>query len=217
MKVNTIVWSKITGLGIYMYPHQIPVEPDTVCTVLRRNNNTISHMPFSDIYSYENVCWNCNFEVSSLEASTCPSCHWVKWPHCEEDGIIILDADDPDGWEETTGFYYKDFFDDYANQAYDYLGQGYPDDVEKCYTAILKHELKPIMVVDLDEDVVISLYIENVYSEIARDIISSINGQLTYSVYEVFDPDYYGGGSCIFCGGTTYGDTLCPSCANNVD
>lgn len=85
----------------------------------------------------------------------------------------------------------------------------------------LKHELQPIMVVsNLYNETIVSLYIENCNCEIAVEIIASTNVKLTYSMYyDLYDdPDSYrGGGSCVFCGSPTYDNILCPTCANNVD
>lgn len=231
MKVNTIVYTKATGLGIFMYPHTTPVEPNTICSVLSRKSNKIYHVPFSNIKPYQNVCWCCHGDgVDSLVDPTCPKCHWVICPdcgacrkfECEEDGIIVLDANDPYGWQETTGYYYEDFLDVYRNEDYDSLGQGSPDDIEKCYLALLNHQLQPIIVVDIDDigdNVIISLYIDKNDFVEAAEIIDSLNIKITYDMFDMsfiyLDSDERGG--CIFCGSRTYGDILCPTCAGNVD
>jgi len=227
MKIGTVVKINITDLGVYMYPHQKPVEPDTICSVLNRKKNRIFHLPYSSIIPYKNVCWRCGYDVDSTNEDTCSTCHWVtcahcgacKRPQCESDGVIVLDANDPHGWEETTGFYYEDFFDDYVNNKYYYLGQGHTQDVEKSYLEFQKHQLQPVIVVN--KYAIVSLYIENKYKNMARSIINKLNVRLTYSIIDdIFSNDYSynrSSGGCIFCGSTTYGDTLCPTCANNVD
>jgi len=226
MKIGTVVKTRITGLGIYMYPHEMPVEPDTICSVMSGKKNRIFHLPYSEIIPYNNVCWRCGCHVDSANEDTCPTCHWVTCPHCgackrpqcESDGVIVLDANDPHGWEETTGFYYEDFFDDYANDEYYYLGQGLTEDVEKSYLELQKHQLQPVIVVN--NYAIVSLYIENKYKQMARSTIHKLNIRLTYSIIDdmVFgDYSYSPSGECIFCGSSTYGDTLCPTCANNVD
>lgn len=46
MKENTVVWTEVTGLGIYLYPHETPIEDDTICSIINRDNTTVSNLAF---------------------------------------------------------------------------------------------------------------------------------------------------------------------------
>jgi len=225
MKLGSIVRTAKTGLGLYMYPHERPVKNTTTCSILSRKNNLIYHLPFSDIKPYNNTCWHCGHKVNSEDQITCNSCHWVSCPvcgackqgGCSPDGIVILDVLANRGWEELTGYDICAFFDDYANDEYYYLGQATTVEVERCYASLRHNGLVPIVIVD---DIgIVSLYVDTCYSQQAETIITSINGRLTDSLMDdaVFDSYTSNSGGCVFCGSSTYGDILCPSCANNID
>lgn len=51
--------------------------------------------------------------------------------------------------------------------------------------------------------------------EFEEDVFSEDN-ECYDDDYE-YDPEDRSTGSCAFCGSKTYGDILCPDCANNVD
>jgi len=212
-----------------MYPHERPVEDTTICSILSRNNNEIYHLPFSAIKPYTNICWKCGHKVSSEDQVTCYICHWVSCPKCgackqnvcSSDRILILDMLEENGWEEVTGYDMDSFFNIDINDKYHYLGQASAEEAERCYIALMQDDFVPIIIID---DVgILSLYINNTVAQQAELVIDSINGRLAYNLIDPSYPDFDSyssrpsGPSCIFCGDSTYGDILCPSCANNID
>lgn len=69
-----------------------------------------------------------------------------------------------------------DFFNDNIHDKYGCLGQAKVTEIEKCYSALIKSNLSPI--ISVDNAGVIYLYIENVYRKRAKEILSFIDVNL---------------------------------------
>jgi len=98
IKPGTTVWNKISGKGIYLYPHNVPVQPDSLCSVYSIDLKKVFQITVEDLKGYKNKCWNCGVAVNSISNNTCPVCHWVICPQCgkcsvhrKDNDIIVID------------------------------------------------------------------------------------------------------------------------------
>lgn len=219
MKLGTIVWSQPSSLGIYMYPHERPINPNTRCSILSRKDNKIHHVSYKDIKSYFNICWNCQNPVDSIESITCPTCHWVICPSCGacmrpkciDDYIVVLDELDSYGWEKSTGYNNKGFFDSNINKDYFCIAYDEILKIEEYYKMFLNNNIYPTIVVHNIEFA--SLFIEKEYSEVVDNFVY---GKPEYIGEDFLNFTLYTS-KCIFCGATTDSDIVCPSCTSKID
>lgn len=221
MKLGTVVWTKETDLGIYLYPHSRPVQSNTVCSVLSKADELIYHIPYNAIKSYRNLCWNCHALVNSEVNATCSVCHWVKCPVCDTcrrpgcspDSLQILDQSDPSNWEEVIGIDMDSFFDLFENDKYECLEKENIVKIESYCEAMIKNQLHPLLIINSLG--VVSLYVEVGSLGKAKEIICFIDSNIDET--DIIS-DFYGcSGVCVFCGEPTDGDMLCAMCANNID
>ncbi|MHB1394629.1 MAG: hypothetical protein ACYCYE_16465 [Clostridia bacterium] len=184
MKLGTVVWTKETDLGIYLYPHSRPVQSDTLCSVLCKGNELIYHIPYNAIKSYRNQCWNCHSLVNSDNNATCSICHWVKCPVCDTcrrpscspDSLQILDESDPSNWEEVIGFNMDTFFDFFENDKYECLEKGNLEKIESYCEALIQNQLHALLVINSIGIVAIYVEIDNLPK--AKEIIGLIDNSM---------------------------------------
>ncbi len=222
MKLGAVVWTKETELGIYLYPHDRPVQSNTICSILSKQDELIYHVPYNAIKSYRNQCWHCHTVVKGDVDATCSICHWVKCsvcgackrPSCSPDSLQILDATEPSNWMLVTGFDIDSFYDYFENDKYERLAKGSIEEVESYCEALIKNQLRPLLIIERDG--LISIYVEIDNIPKAKETIDFIDNDMDD---DDIIAEYYGrSGSCILCGDPTDdGDMFCPLCANNID
>lgn len=225
MKPGTVVTTRQYGTGMYMYPHEKPVESGTICSFLCRKDKLIYHLPFSTFEPYKDYCWSCDSSVDSSLDLTCDICHWVKCPHCGAckppecyaDSLLLLDIAEPENWEQVTGFDIDSFFDSISESKFHYLGQEEYGEVERCCKALMEYKIRPLLITD--DFGMILVYVEKSKEIVAEEILLDIGGSLIPPIilYNPADLERCNTGSCVICGEPTYdGETLCPVCADNI-
>lgn len=225
MKPGTVVATRQYGVGIYMYPHRRPVRSNTLCSFLRKKNKQIYHLPFSAFEPYMNYCWNCECSIDSSANATCSVCHWVvcptcgacQEPDCSSDSLLLLDMSEPNNWKKAIGFDIDSFFDGLSGSKYHYLGQEEHREVERCCKALMRHDIRPLLIVDNFD--MILIYVEKDKKIEAEEILKSIGGNLIPPIVfsSINKAASCSSGSCIICGEPTDGEMLCSMCSENVE
>ena len=225
MKLGAVVWTKETELGLYLYPHSRPVQRDTICSILSKQNELIYHVPYNAIKTYRNQCWHCHTVVKGDVDATCSICHWVKCsvcgackrPSCSPDSLQILDESEPRNWAEVTGFDVDSFYDFFENDKYERLEKGNLEKIESYCEALIRNQLHPLLLIDNAGVVSIYAGIDNLHK--AKEVVSTINEVLCINMDNDDSPDSYlrQPDVCAFCGEPTDGNMLCPVCADNID
>lgn len=109
------------------------------------------------------------------------------------------------------------------DSVFEYLGFALnEEDLSEASESLLKFDLTPFSTEGENQKIL--LYVIKKEGDLAKKVLNFIHAKLFKWYIDDFEPLYgatrpsgRSGGYCAFCGSTTYGDSLCPDCANNVD